>query len=428
MQAEFTRLQAQTERGTKSSSKRKSESQTAAQANIHSKRRKTQENEAIENGSLSPIPEQAPSKMDGPAGPFPADASTVIKKLLQSIFTLQQSSLSDNVSPATISMRVNVVCDTMSCCVDHSVIFSGDSDSNTLPPEMALSQICPRVLNTWAILLSAIERLPAYNRQDDPLPRIITDLSGLFGMMLGRLHRLALDGLTRREVMERSRNKRTKPNSKAAQDSPQRDEAAFEKSAASLVHALSRCLTSSVLENDTHCRILKALLTTLLDHIGSSLSLLIFADPEVGEGIDPPLGLQHVTHIDTASAIAAAELEAPYLIAILKPVLAYLRDKQAALPIRSREALSGSRETMGNNLLADKIEQRLQDTLMRGVFGDEDRKFQEAFTREPSPEDDAVKAAVKDLREAGDRSSWFVGQLWELLGWDILSGQMAGRS
>jgi hypothetical protein len=259
------------------------------------------------------------------------------------------------------------------------------------------------------------------------VPCLTNGVVGVFQALLGRLHRLVLDELTRQEVEEAARNRKAKSNMKASK-AVEHDKRGFSESAAMLVSLLRHLLVSLDLAKPIHCQIFKALFIALLDHIGSSLATLVFADPsqtERQETVADPVGLEHVSHLDVDAAIAAAELEAPYLVTLLKCTLSYLHANEKKMPVRARELLTGSREAIDNTLLHEKVQKRLQDTLLRGVFGDDDDSFREAFTRDPSPENRGqVDEAVKEAVEQEDKGQWFIGQIWEMLGWDVLSGKM----
>jgi hypothetical protein len=327
-----------------------------------------------------------------------------------------------------VTNNISVTCNALKKCIDAALpLPEGHATNNAI----ALQDICPQIVNSYTLLLSAVNAIPSNTQDSRALNNAVNSLTALFLTFLGSIHKLALDEITRQEGEERSKRRKPKSNTKATKKASEPDQASFTESAALLARTIRRFITSLDLNRITHCRIFKSVLSALLDHVGSSLSLLVFADPqqldEVDAPIEQPCGLQHVAHVDTSTALAVAELEGPYLICILKPALGHLQQSRLDMLIRSREIIAGSRTDIDNEALLQKIEKRLGDTLLRAVFGDEDQGFREAFSRQASPEDDVAEETVRDAREEDDKSKWYIGQLWELLGWDMLSGKLAGR-
>jgi hypothetical protein len=296
---------------------------------------------------------------------------------------------------------------------------------------ISLIEFNTRIPTAYKLLLSAADGCVGLRAHDLQVPHLIHGIVGIFQALLGRLHRHVLDELTRQEVEEATRKRKPKSNMKVSKGS-EHDKRVFTESASMLVRLLRELMTTPDLAKPIHCQLFKALFTVLLDHIGSTLATLIFADPEQTKHqgmVADPIGLEHVSHLDVDAALAAAALEAPYLIALLKSILDYLHKNEKKIPLRSRELLTGSREAIDNTLLHERVQKRLQDTLLRGIFGDDDDSFREAFTRDPSPETRIqVDEAIKEAAEEEDKGQWFIGQIWEILGWDMLSRKMEKMS
>lgn len=96
-------------------------------------------------------------------------------------------------------------------------------------------------------------------------------------------------------------------------------------------------------------------------------------------------------------------------------------DKQQSLIRSDSVSLLDLRKspTISNNTFATKIRNKLQHTLLRGVFGDDDESFKEAIRRpDMKIVDDDVDVACNGRENAGE---WFVGEVWALVGWDSLT-------
>jgi len=94
------------------------------------------------------------------------------------------------------------------------------------------------------------------------------------------------------------------------------------------------------------------------------------------------------------------------------------------LPLRTLQQSSGD----NSNNLVTPIFRRLQNTLIRGIFGDAHSEcFQETFEMPKEailPERETVEGGGA---EEGDNieEKKFMKQLWEMVGWDVLQLEMS---
>lgn len=251
----------------------------------------------------------------------------------------------------------------------------------------------------------------------------------LFQTLLDTVHKQALDEARRRTDQWSSKERKAKSNTKAMKDPPEHGAASFALSAALLVRTAQHMVAAFDLDVSHHCQVFKSVLSVLIDQVGSVLSLFVFADPQNtaidDKLIEQPGRWRQDSGTDMNTTLAAAEIKAPHVLAVLKSTLRFLREREHALPVRSREIIGGTLTDIDNDLLSRSIEKRLQHTLMRGVFGADDGKFTEAFTRPSTPQSNDIEDVLEDAGAEVNGSEWFIGQIWELLGWDILSGKMA---
>ena len=178
-------------------------------------------------------------------------------------------------------------------------------------------------------------------------------------------------------------------------------------------------LTSIDPSKKSHSEILEGCLCAFLNHLGSSLSVVVFssdAQPTEQQGIFPgvlpPQGLQDMSELDPETAVRAVQLEAPYLISILEKVMSFVNGHQAITSSHSASLLSLSKE-------------KLQNTLLRGVFGDDDEKFRNALQRQVAQSENGVEADLRIRPDQAETPEWFTGEVWRILGWDILAGDDA---
>lgn len=315
-----------------------------------------------------------------------------------------------------------------------SKIVQGKAASTTNTDTIRIADLSSLFTTSYPLILQALDHATTSEAPDNDLTIANGSIIQLFQAALGQLHRLALDEVTRMEEEQRSKVKKPKSNTKAVKSELLDVRSNFEPDTKALVHMLAMMLISIDATKDSHCELLEGLLCALFDHIGSSLSLMIFADPEASKGdigLVPPCGLAHVAHIKTQAALSAAEIEGPYLIAVLRSGLRLLRDNQQHMSPFMKEIFSWTeqKEITDPDVLREKIETRLQGTLLRSVFGDDDKTFDNALRREhPLEEADmqATKGGVRDVEQ--DKSTWCIGQMWEQLGWEMLSGRPKASS
>lgn len=159
-----------------------------------------------------------------------------------------------------------------------------------------------------------------------------------------------------------------------------------------------------------HRELFEGLLCTFLDHLGSNLSLAVFSDPMI-QGLPQPAGLLPPRDFATASEIhtqvdVSNMLKvAPYLIKILRKI----------------KPSMGDPGDTSNNDYAEAVVNKMQNTLLRALFGDQDQVFKDSLRR---PADVEIIEDTEDLvadTEKDVTSEWFVGEVWSNVGWDILT-------
>jgi hypothetical protein len=176
-----------------------------------------------------------------------------------------------------------------------------------------------------------------------------------------------------------------------------------------------------------HNRLLEGLITVFLDHLGSSISLVVFTDVQLagptGEpnGVHPPRGILDTTDLDQEHATSITEHEACYLTTILRRLMLYLDKQQSLMESDSFPLLSLTKSpTTTNGAFAASIREKLQHTLLRGVFGDDDKAFKNALRRSVTNGPDTHVDLEVDGRKGTAES--FIGEVWKYLGWSILAG------
>ncbi|RMZ75679.1 hypothetical protein DV737_g5183, partial [Chaetothyriales sp. CBS 132003] len=357
----------------------------------------------------------------------PGPENDNIRALLRHVFQLKCLLRSHSPCIQQLCLRIGALCQSYEALLTslNSIKDSSAANPRVLDP----SDILPVFNASYPSILEAIDHATTREAPDNILTIANASIVQLFQAALGQLHRLSLDEVTRQEEEERSKSKRPKSNTKVAAKNFQQIKVTLEAQSKALVQMLGHMLISINPTKDSHCELLEGLLCALLDHAASSLSLMVFADPDASKGetgIEPPRGLDHVSHINTRAALTAAEVEAPYLMAVLKRALQFVRNNQGHMSRFMQEifAWTEQKDLTGPDVLREKVEARLQGTLLRGVFGDDDSTFDNALRREHQLKDTDMATIKADLQDADqDKSTWFIGQMWQELGWQMLSAK-----
>ena len=281
-------------------------------------------------------------------------------------------------------------------------------------------------------ILGALKHLQPQPSGDDEggglYSPVLRHVVKVFQAFLGRLHKFALDEFARQE-QERKRSKRATGrrtgNALAVTYAPVRDTNLA--TAKDLVLTLVRMLTMLDVLTPAHCELLEGCLCALLDHVGSSLSLVTFADHSGSRskqtGILPPTGLLDIGQLSVETATGTATIEGPYMLFILRRGVDFLMENAKRMPAKSLSIFT-VHQVDGDSDLRQRIQDTLQNTLLRGAFGDEDDTFYNSLRREDREDEETdLSKVLGELRGQETSAEWFIGELWEQLGWDILSGR-----
>ncbi|EXJ55762.1 hypothetical protein A1O7_08692 [Cladophialophora yegresii CBS 114405] len=266
--------------------------------------------------------------------------------------------------------------------------------------------------------------------------RGLSDVVKVFQSFLGRLHKFALDEYARRELERTSKRKGSRFRPQESQEgldqahlSTSQEDPAVAKE---LVRVMVRMMTALDTTKSVHCQLLEGCLCAILDHCGSTLSLLVFADSDKPDtkrkGILQVTGFSEKPERNAQSAIGAAAVEGPYVIFVLRKGTEFLLANTKSMPEKSLLHFTSvpfrGDDTGGDGDLRRRIEETLQNTLLRGVFGDDDETFSNSLQRDEEEEQEAdLMKMTETTKQKADSAEWFIGELWEHLGWNILSGR-----
>jgi hypothetical protein len=268
------------------------------------------------------------------------------------------------------------------------------------------------IRRSYPSILLGLDKLCTKTHGVRELGSIVYETVVLFETTLAKINTFAIQiakGMAGSKLKATVRKAKSRSAKQSQSPSPQDQHASFQ----SLTHLTVTMLTSVDPSREPQSLILEGCLCAFLNHLGSSLSLAVFADDqsteqrEIFTGVLPPQGLQAMLDIDTRTAIQAITLEAPYLVYILEKAMAFVDGHQEIMSSRSASLLSLSKE-------------KLQNTLLRGVFGNDDETFRKALQR-PAPPESGVDPGLPTPSGQAETPEWFAGEVWRILGWNILS-------
>ena len=129
---------------------------------------------------------------------------------------------------------------------------------------------------------------------------------------------------------------------------------------------------------------------------------------------------------------ATQEAQAPYLVDLLKHATT-VTAKQFGLDTPFRQACHSispfwEKNRERHNILT-KPRLRLQNTLLKAVFGEQAEEFAESLKKPlETYVDPCLDSAInKSFGKENNTSEWFKNEVWETVGWDVLRGMIAWK-
>lgn len=289
-----------------------------------------------------------------------------------------------------------------------------DQDLDTRLP--AIECIFPCVLN-------AISQLVEGGQGDFARPRIVHGIIGLLRDLLECLLVFAAENNKNSPFAEFQ----TRKMAQSVDIFPLPDDTVMK-----LCRLAMRLVTSLDLRRATDQQILDGFLYFLLGRIGAMLKLFVFG-PDSNEILITKRESQtlKVTPISYDEERKRAEAQAPYLIYILARIIPFAEGHRKYVTKQPVEASRLSIPTLETARLSHPAFATLQSTLLAAVFGP--KSSAEFFDRLASPlsidmDTDACPGLEPDtagLDRAECMADWFKAQVWRVLGWEVLSRNIA---
>ena len=349
--------------------------------------------------------------------------TAVCHSLLRAVFLLTRAVNSQTTDRTRLGVSFKLLADAVSTSLGQENKIEGPTKS-ALP---TLTELCAVFERIYPCALKLL-RCTVPEENNGKTYAGVVDMVTCFQSFLGRLHQAALDQFVEESNRAKpGRRKSVSMEKVSSQNQMKDDQTHTEKRV--LLNVMISMINTLDVSQESHCQILEGFLSALLDHIGSSLSLLVFADskspPEESVGLYPPDGLLQVSHLKCSDALGAARIEGPGLVLLLRNALNFLHKAAKTMPENYLiQFLPETSKKLDKSSIWNALKETLQRTLLRGVFGDDDEATANDTLRTfySDEDDDQTRVALTELEDENSED-WYIGQLWEHLGWDILASR-----
>jgi hypothetical protein len=165
----------------------------------------------------------------------------------------------------------------------------------------------------------------------------------------------------------------------------------------------------------SHMEVLEGMFSALLEEVGGLVSQVIF-DKHLSTIYEPASISHSDNNVSAPINSLAVDLKCRHLAIVLTRALQARSEKDRY----SLAAMLAGTRVLGigadKKLVLARARQRLQETLLRGIFGDDGEEFMNALQKPESEEgwDSKAPQIVQDDKEA------FVESVWSTVGWDMM--------
>ncbi|KAL2011507.1 hypothetical protein VTN00DRAFT_4225 [Thermoascus crustaceus] len=283
------------------------------------------------------------------------------------------------------------------------------------------------------LLYQGINKLSATDEGRKDVGQVTYHLVSLFEMILDALQQHCKIKATEATTKPKPKKKQKQATkSKLSKTTPLSD-TSLSMDDDSVAMQIARTLATMILSLSSskteHRNLLDGYLFVLLNRVGKTLCLFVFRDLQLRPDLRTdatklplPAGLR-VAGLDDAS-LRVAESEAKYLVWLLERAVAFVDTFPVPLP---PETSGGVQSSAGSASLLSRAKAKLQNTLLRAVFGEDDPLFKDHLNPPKQPDVDRL-AHVWASVQCPEKSvpEWFTQEVWRLLGWDVLVKKTSG--
>jgi hypothetical protein len=269
-----------------------------------------------------------------------------------------------------------------------------------------LNEACQATERVWSTIISSLQAERHNSCVKIEHAPLATPMSSIVRFFLGQLHQHCLDEAERRHRESPNTSPSEILHARGGSRNAPVEIGLFQYNSNVIKTFLIYIMSTAIKLHAGHQEIFDAITSAFLQHLGESMGLYLFGTSDNGctteYAIHVP-GVSKALRISGSHAKSAAQIEAPYLVEILRTFV------QTIVP-----------ERLGST--SSKLFRNLQKTLLQGVFGSEDHQTPFPTYSAQLVEESTVIIPGFDSTHDEDDEDWFLAQVWELLGWDILIG------
>ena len=175
-----------------------------------------------------------------------------------------------------------------------------------------------------------------------------------------------------------------------------------------------------------HQKVMEGILFFLLDRVGRVLNVFVFGG-ETGSYHNKCLPETTTINGDTEleEEVILIEAEAPGLVWILEQAMTFIRQHRnprvAAGSTAETQQLQARPEEeciMDRLSLADHVQKKLQNTLLKAVFNEDAISFEDRLREPPNP--GIYLNGQRPVANEENVRDWFKQEVWRIVGWDVL--------
>jgi len=313
---------------------------------------------------------------------------------------------------------IRLACDTIiETCRNAHDATTAKSGHHTEP--ITLNEGCIATRRIWSILLARFRsNARSFETAGDHPSSVDSTICSVIASFLGLLHQYCLDEADHRAKFFQKSTKARKSKTKATLANNLQRVELFKHNCSTVASTLAYMLAVTATLQHTHPTLFEAIASVFLQYLGSVMSRYLFSgrDNDGRINLAPPRVVPDGSHIETTVASLTIQLEAPYLTSVLEGLM------------RGEVSGDNARKDFNNwnksptTKINPIVLHKLQGLLVRGIFDD---------STEPNARNDTgdERLFTGDIAEPQARydenesnKDWFLSQVWELIGWDILLG------
>ena len=166
-----------------------------------------------------------------------------------------------------------------------------------------------------------------------------------------------------------------------------------------LLNGLLGLLSSDVHQ---HPKVWDGILFDVLSRTGEALGVLVFNEPTAS----------------TAAQYGTAIVEAPVLVWLLRTVLHFYQKRNGASTNGGPPGNPGGLGCVFDTTISGAAISNIQGTLLQAVFPNDHDSFSQTITYPVDPS--AGTGVTMPTVNPDDLCNWFTGEVWRMVGWDIL--------